>query len=119
MPEPFTVDQYAGPLEGQDVLCLRGPLTADHLLSFQNAIRRYPAPTVILDLSDVPYVDSAGLGSLVGAHVSRQKLGCRVVLAGVNERVLRLFEITRVESLFLMFPTLDDALQALAMAGRA
>lgn len=119
MPEPFQVEQFTGPQQGQDVLCLRGPLTADNLLPFQNAIQRQQASTVILDLSDVPYMDSAGLGSLVGAYVSRQKLGCRVVLSGVNDRVLRLFEITRVEPLFVMFPTLENALQALATAGLA
>ena len=101
------------------MLCLRGPLTAENLFSFQNAMRRENAPTMILDLSEVPYMDSAGLGSLVSAYVSRQKTGHRVVLAGVNERVMRLFEITRVEPLFLMFPTLDDAVQALTIAGRA
>ncbi len=60
--------------------------------------------TVILDLTDVPYIDSSGLGSLVSAYVSRQKAGQRVVLSGVNERILLLMEITRVEPLFLILP---------------
>ncbi len=68
---------------------------------------------VILDLTEVPYIDSAGLGSLVSAYISCHKAGRQVVLTGINSRILRLFEITRVESLFLMFPTLDDALGAL------
>jgi len=102
------------------VLCLRGPLTMENVTPFQNAIRREEnAQSVILDLSEVPYIDSSGLGSLVSAYVSRQKAGRRVALSGVNARVLRLFEITNVESLFLIFPTLDDAVAALARAGQA
>jgi anti-sigma B factor antagonist len=87
---------------------------------FQNAIRREEnIQTVILDLSDVPYIDSAGLGSLVSAYVTRQKATRRIALSGVNERVLKLFETTRVEPLFLMFPTVDDAITGLTSAAEA
>lgn len=94
------------------ILCLQGPMTAKTVSSFQNAMRNEVAPIVILDLTEVPYIDSAGLGSLVSAYISCHKAGRQVVLTGINSRILRLFEITRVESLFLMFPTLDDALGA-------
>lgn len=119
MPEPLEVEHYTGSMPGQGILCLKGPLTAENLLSFQNAVRRENSSTMVLDLTDVPYIDSAGLGSLVTACVARQKAGQRVALSGVNDRVLKLFQITRVEPLFLMFRTLEDALQALANAGTA
>ena len=102
------------------MLCLRGPLTKENVLPFQNAIRREEAAdTVILDFSEVPYIDSAGLGSLVTVYLSRQKAGRRVALSGVNERVFRLLEITKLESLFLIFATIDDALAALSGAAEA
>jgi len=72
-----------------------------------------------LTLSHVPYVDSAGLGSLVSAYTSYHKTGRSMVLSGVNERVSKLLEITRLESLFLIFPTLGDALQALTSSAQA
>ena len=56
---------------------------------------------------------------LVAANVSCQKAGRRVVLSGVSERVLRMLKITRVESLFLTFPTLEDAIGGLTRAGAA
>jgi len=116
---PLVVERL-GDVAGQGVLCLRGPLTMENILPFQNALRREEnAESVILDLSEVPYLDSSGLGSLVSAYVSRQKAGRRVALSGVNERVFRLFEITRVESLFLIFPTIDDALAALSNSAQA
>jgi anti-sigma B factor antagonist len=102
------------------VLCLRGPLTKENILSFQNAIRREEASdTVIIDFSDVPYVDSSGLGSLVTVYLSRQKLGRGVALTGVNDRVFHLLEITKLDGLFLIFPTIDDALAALTGAAEA
>jgi anti-sigma B factor antagonist len=85
----------------------------------QIAVRTEHSSTVIVDLAEVPYVDSAGLGALVSAHVSLHKTGRHLVLSGVNSRVLRLFEITRVESLFLIFRTLDEAIEALNNAGNA
>ena len=117
--EPLTIERLSAQ-EGPRVLCLKGPLTVENLHMFQNAIRREESiPTVILDFSDVPYMDSAGLGSLVSAYVTRQKATRQIALSGVNDRVLRLFETTRVEPLFLIFPTLEDAITGLTTAAEA
>jgi anti-sigma B factor antagonist len=114
---PLTIERLED-LEG--VVCLHGPLTIENVLLFQNAIRREEkADTVILDLTDVPYIDSSGLGSLVSAYISRHKMGRRVALTGVNERVFRLFEVTHTDSLFLVFDTVDHALEALRGAAQA
>ena len=114
---PLTIERLGG-IEG--VVCLHGPLTIESVLLFQNAIRREEkADTVILDLSDVPYIDSSGLGSLVSTYISCHKTGRRVALSGVNERVFRLFEVTRTDSLFLIFDTVDHALEALHRAAQA
>src|SRR6516225_11693221 len=101
------------------VLRLRGPLVGGNLADFQNAIRRENVPTVILDMTGVPYIDSAGLGILVSAYVSRHKSGRRTVLTGVNTRSLHLLEITRMTHLFPIFPSLADALDALSNSGTA
>lgn len=117
--DPLIIERLVGAVEGQGVLRLRGPLTTENLSPFQNAVRSENAPTMFLDLSEVPYIDSAGLGSIVSAFISCHKAGRRVVLSGVNPRVLKLFEITKVEPLFLIFPTLWDAIEAMSSAGRA
>jgi anti-sigma B factor antagonist len=117
--DPLVIERYTGAAEGQGVLLLKGPLTMENLPLFNSALRVENSPTMILDLTNVPYIDSAGLGSLVTAYVSGHKAGRRVALAGVNQRVLKLFEITKVEPLFLMFPTLGDALEAFTSAGQA
>ena len=119
MGQLFEIERL-GELNGPGVLCLRGPLTFESTSGFQNAIRREERfQTMILDLTEVPYVDSSGLGSLITAYVSRQKAGQKVALSGVNDRVLKLFKITNVESLVLIFPTFDDAITALTTSGHA
>lgn len=112
-------DPLVAEFEERGVLRLRGPLTTENLPPFQNAVRRDDSAVLFLDLTDVPYMDSAGLGSLVSAYISRNKVGRRVVLTGVNARVLKLFEITRVEQLFLMFPDVHTAIEALSTSGNA
>jgi anti-sigma B factor antagonist len=112
--EPLQVDRL-----DRGVLSLHGPLTMENVPPFLNAVRREDAPTVILDFTDVPYLDSSGLGSLVSASISCAKSGRRFALTGVNKRVHKVFEITKMEGVFLMFPTLSDALEAFTNAGTA
>lgn len=119
MTEPLVVDR-SNSFPFQEVLTLSGPLTASNAPVFQNAMRREAsANTLILDLSEVPYVDSAGLGLLVTAQVSRQKSGRQMVLSGINQRVQKLFDITRVASLFLIFSSPEEAITALSGASEA
>jgi anti-anti-sigma factor len=118
MTEPLLVDRSDS--YSEEVLAFSGPLTASNGAVFENAMRREePADLVILDLSEVPYVDSAGLGLLVSAYVSRQKAGRKMILSGINPRVQKLFEVTRVSDLFLIFSTPEEAIAALGGAAEA
>ena len=112
--EPLQIDRVDG-----GVLFLHGPLTVENVSPFMNAVRREDAPTMILDFTDVPYLDSSGLGSLVSSSITCQKAGRRLALTGINQRVLKVFQITKVEPLFLMFPTVSDAIEAFTNAGTA
>ena len=113
-PETLIIEYLTDVPEDHSVLRLRGPLTMKNVATFQSAVRAENAARMILDLSLVPYVDSAGLGSIVGTYVTMQKAGRWLALTGVNDRVERLFEITRVDNLFLTFPTLGDAMSAMS-----
>ena len=112
--EPLEIERL-----DRGVLSFRGPLTMENTPLFMHAVRRESAPTMILDVTGVPYLDSSGLGSLVSACTTCAKAGRRIALTGVNRRVLKVFEITKVEQIFLMFPTLGDAIEALTNAGSA
>jgi anti-sigma B factor antagonist len=100
--------------EGQRVLALSGPLTLTTLFEFQDAVRAESPPITIIDLSAVPFVDSAGLGSIINAHVSCAKSGRRLALAGVPDRVRTLLQITGVQHVFAVFPNAQEAQEKLA-----
>jgi anti-sigma B factor antagonist len=117
--QELTVERYAGVADGQRVLLLRGPLTLETSSHFDRVVRNESAETMILDLANVPYVDSVGLGALVSAQVSIQKTGRCLVLTGVNPRVVKVMEITNVKRLFMTFPTTWEAVEALANTGSA
>jgi anti-sigma B factor antagonist len=116
---PLSVEHLSG-ASGPGILCLRGPLVKENVDSFQNAVRReHGAETMILDFSEVPYMDSSGLGSLVNAYCSTQKAGRQVAITGVNERVYKLLQITRLDKRFLIFSTIDEAVAAFGGAAQA
>lgn len=107
--EPLTVETIPASRTGAIVLQLRGPLTLSTLFALQDALRFQPADFTILDLSQVPYMDSAGLGTILISHVSAEKNGRMLALAGVNERLTSLIRMTRVDSVLRMFSTVEDA----------
>ncbi len=56
---------------------------------------------IVIDLGDISYLDSAGLGSLVGLKVSAINQGCCVLeLVNMGPRVMELLRITKVMHLF-------------------
>jgi anti-sigma B factor antagonist len=57
-------------------------------------------PVLVIDMTAVPYIDSAGIGALVGVQVNRQKDGRTLLLVGVTDRVRTALQVTKVESLF-------------------
>src|SRR5450432_1258213 len=83
--------------EGTRVLKVEGPLTLTTLFEFQDLVRTIESPRLILDLSGVPYMDSAGLGSVLGAYVSCQRQERKFALANVSTRILTLLQVTHVE----------------------
>jgi anti-sigma B factor antagonist len=65
---------------------------------------------IILDLSGVDVVDSAGLGELVVVLMSGQITGCPVKLAAPRKHVRALLELTNLASVFEIHSSLEDAL---------
>ena len=110
MPEqPLHVECSDGMREGHRIFRLSGPLTLSNLFTFQSMVRAATARVTVIDMTDVPYVDSAGIGVLMGAYVSRQKDGRSLILVGVNERVQNTMHVTRVQQFFPIFPTVAAA----------
>jgi anti-sigma B factor antagonist len=88
---------------------LIGPLMYHNLFDFQQIVRASGSPVLIVEMTRVPYVDSAGAGALVGAYVSYQKEGHRLALVGVVPRVKNMLSMTQVERFFTIYNTVADA----------
>jgi anti-sigma B factor antagonist len=82
------------------VLRLEGALTISTLFQFQNMVRAAATGGLVVDMTQLSYIDSAGVGALVGAYVRHQKEGHKVTLAGTNERVRNTLKVTRVDNFF-------------------
>jgi anti-sigma B factor antagonist len=112
MSQTLAIERLSGDGDRQLVLRLTGPLLLTTMFDLQTQLRETSSSTTIVDLSGVPYVDSAGLGVLVNSYVSHQKHGRRLILAGVPERVMSLLKMCRVDQLFELVLDVDEARRA-------
>ena len=64
---------------------------------------------IVLDLGDVTYIDSGGLGTLVGLYASARKIGGDIKLARVGRRAKEVLQITKLVTLFEVFDKAEDA----------
>ncbi len=65
---------------------------------------------VLVDLSRVNYIDSSGVASLVEALQNARKRGTDLFLVSVSETAMRVFKLARLETVFTIFDTIDEAL---------
>jgi anti-sigma B factor antagonist len=107
---PLTIDRREGKSPDTKVFSLNGPLTLRNLFEFQSELRSAtPTPLTVIDLSGVPYMDSAGMGLVMNHYVHCQTRGTRMVVAGANSRVLDLFKVTKVDSVLPLVASLEEA----------
>ena len=70
---------------------------------------------VIVNLADVPYIDSGGLGQLVACYTTLAKAGGRLTLTGVTAKNHDLLSITKLVSVFDTFDTEREAIDSYAV----
>jgi anti-sigma B factor antagonist len=95
------------PLEGEIDLHVSPNVSA----SLNMMIEKKPRQLVI-DLSRVTYIDSAGLAVFIESMQNVEAYGGKFALAGLQETVRSIFEISRLDQVFRIFPDVDAALAA-------
>jgi len=108
-PVPFSVDSHPGSRDGLCILSVKGAITTKSAEMFHEAFHAQSAPLVIIDLTEVPSVDSMAVGALVRAFVACHKSGRKLALVGLNHRIKNVLNITGVEPLFDMYATVSEA----------
>jgi anti-sigma B factor antagonist len=69
---------------------------------------------MVLNLSGVSYIDSGGLGTLVGVYSSARAAGAEIKLAGLGQRLHDVLQITKLATVFQVFDSEQEALAALS-----
>lgn len=93
---------------------LESRISADVALPFKQALIEYVNKgnrRLVLDLSEVTFIDSSGLGALIGSLKAIGDDG-ELALCGARETVASMFKLTRMNKVFRMFSNPDDAAAA-------
>ncbi|MGA2167433.1 MAG: STAS domain-containing protein [Terracidiphilus sp.] len=108
--DPLAIERRQGKAPGTLIFQLTGPVTLRNLFDLQPHLRSGDLPRVsILDLSGVPYMDSAGMGAIVNYYVHCEHKRVKLIVAGVSPRVLELFKMTKVDTIISLVATVEEA----------
>ncbi|MGP8246015.1 MAG: STAS domain-containing protein [Bryobacteraceae bacterium] len=104
---------------GVRIFRLTGPLILNTMFEFQDLAREHGDSAILLELSGVPYMDSAGLGAVLGIMASCQRKGHGFGITGMTDRIAMLLKVSRVDGLIPSFPSVEAAERGLSKAASA
>ncbi len=99
------------------VVELQGELDNESIELFQNTITDVIAAHkagIVLDMSDVGFIDSAGLEQLLCVREYCNENDCQLRLAGLDETLTKILEVTRLENEFERYAELAEAVRSFA-----
>jgi anti-anti-sigma factor len=100
--------RLSGPFTARDMYSSLTPLDLQNMFNFQSMPAEKPPTLNILDLTGVPYMDSAGLGMIVNHYVYCKGKGINLVVTGVTPRVMELFKMTKVDATLPIAATVEE-----------
>jgi anti-anti-sigma factor len=83
-----------------------------HLTAALQVAAKHPARLVIVDLQPVTFFGSAALNAVLDCHEGGKETGTSVRLVADNDHVLRPIQVTELDRILEVYPTLSDALQS-------
>ncbi len=108
---PFTLDveKTTGSTDDVAVYHLKGKLSLETVTAFLPKIREEIAPHVVLDMSGVNFLDSAGVGALVSLFVSRRNQGKTFGLACLTPQATAVVTVAGLQKLLPISKTMAEA----------
>ena len=95
------------------ILSLQGILNASSAPMLKSYVAGLPdTQSIVVDLENIEFLDSSGLGVLVGIARKKKTSNAVVKLARMNERVKKVFEITQAYTLFDIYDDVSAAAEA-------
>lgn len=99
--------------DGTDVFTLAGELDVATAPTLRGALGEAASDgrhELIVDLTGITFLDSTGLGALIGAHKRAQENGGKIRLVAADGQILRLLRITGLLDVFAVYATVDAAM---------
>lgn len=104
------------------ILDLRGKITlgeGDELLKDKvNSLVNQGRKKIVLNLENVPYIDSAGLGEIVRTYTTVSRQGGSLKLLGLTKRIQDLLSITKLLTIFETFEAESDAVRSFSASAK-
>jgi anti-sigma B factor antagonist len=89
---------------------LSGKLSLETVHDFMSTMRTEPATRLVLDMSGVSFLDSAGVGALVSLFVSRRNHGKTLALAALTQQGTAVMQVSGLLKLLPVYPSVEKAL---------
>jgi len=96
---------------GSVVTRLDGKLSLETVNSFLQTMRQEQAKHVVLDMSGVSFLDSAGVGALVSLFVTRKHAGKTLALAILTKQAMAVLQLSGILKLIPAYPTVEAAVK--------
>jgi anti-sigma B factor antagonist len=109
-PTRLDLEKTAG-ANGAVITKLNGKLSLESVHDFIETLRAESAPHLVLDMSGVSFMDSAGVGALVSLFVSRRHSGKTFALAGLTQQGNAILQVAGLTKLLPAFPNVEAALR--------
>jgi anti-sigma B factor antagonist len=101
-PPPAHLKLTTYKLEDATVVECNGRLTLEHAARLKSEVKgMIPAhKRIVLDLSELVFMDSSGLGTIVGLYISARNAGCRIELVNMSKPIRKLFALSQLLTVF-------------------
>jgi anti-sigma B factor antagonist len=116
----MSVNMTSKEVDGVSVLGLNGRIIlGEESSSLRERVKNLIAEgrkKIVLNMADVTYIDSAGLGILVAAHVSAKNNGAALHLSNLGNKFHDVLQLTRLLTVFSVYETEADAIRSFGRA---
>jgi anti-sigma B factor antagonist len=91
-------------------------MNSEQILDLTSGLIAAKETNIVFDFSRVDFIDSSGLGNLVGCLRRVKKVGGEIKISGLSERVRLVFELIRLHQLFDLYEKIEDAVSAFQLS---
>jgi anti-anti-sigma factor len=109
-PVQLDLEKQPGSSDSQMVVRLNGKLSLETVHNFIQSVRPEPTPHLVLDMSGVSFLDSAGVGALVQIFVHRRNAGKAFALAGLTKQGGAVIQVAGLNKLLPIHASVGEAL---------